>query len=222
MIRGLRQSSKHGTLAVEALRLSQSDVGDVNPSAKLPVNFPRATRIAARPLSSTPAAFRRRTATTNLGEPSPRACRRSTQLRTKALRSATSIRRGREQPSVPHLGRTVPTRRLPIPTSCWIHGMQRTALLLTFKRSAILATRPGAEVTEVYAGLPAGADEPPSAWGVGAKIKIAPGESKEVTCPSIPSTSIVFDVGRNAWRCYPKLAIRLDLLPRFALTETSC
>ena len=48
--------------------------------------------------------------------------------------------------------------------------------------------RAGAEVAEVYASLPTSAGEPPSAWWVGQK-KLNPGESKDVTVEVEPYSS---------------------------------
>jgi len=78
----------------------------------------------------------------------------------------------------------------------------KNGFAVTFKLSNS-GTRPGAEVTEVYAGLPAGAGEPPKRLVGWSKIKLAPGESKEVTVPIDPLYISVFDVGKNAWQVLP-------------------
>jgi beta-glucosidase len=59
--------------------------------------------------------------------------------------------------------------------------------------------RAGAEIAEVYAGLPASAQEPPRRLVAWDKIQLAPGESKTVTLPLNPKYLSIFDVGKNGW-----------------------
>jgi len=64
-------------------------------------------------------------------------------------------------------------------------------------------TRAGAEIAEVYAVLPARATEPPKrlvGWG---KVKLDPGESKEVTIEIDPWYLSIFNVDRDAWQVLP-------------------
>jgi len=60
--------------------------------------------------------------------------------------------------------------------------------------------RPGAEVAQVYAGLPAAANEPPKRLVAWEKIELAPGESKTVTLRLEPKLLSIFDVGTNGWQ----------------------
>lgn len=64
-------------------------------------------------------------------------------------------------------------------------------------------TREGAEIAEVYAVLPASAAEPPKRLVGWRKVKLAPGESKEVTVEIDPWYLSVFNVDRNAWQLLP-------------------
>jgi beta-glucosidase len=64
-------------------------------------------------------------------------------------------------------------------------------------------TRPGAEVAEVYLSFPASAGEPPKRLIGWSKVKLAAGESKEVTAKIDPLFLGVFDAAKNAWRIAP-------------------
>ncbi len=63
--------------------------------------------------------------------------------------------------------------------------------------------RPGAEVAEVYASLPAAASEPPKRLVGWSKVKLNPGESKEVTVEIDPKYVSIFNVDQNAWQLLP-------------------
>ncbi len=60
--------------------------------------------------------------------------------------------------------------------------------------------RTGTEVAEVYAGLPAGTGEPPKRLVGWAKIALNPGETKDVTVPVEPLFLSVFDAQQHAWQ----------------------
>jgi len=63
--------------------------------------------------------------------------------------------------------------------------------------------RAGAEVAEVYASLPAAAVEPPKRLVGFSKVKLAPGESKEVAIDVDPKFLSIFNVDQNAWQLLP-------------------
>src|SRR4029077_17229922 len=63
--------------------------------------------------------------------------------------------------------------------------------------------RAGAEVAEVYASLPAAAAEPPKRLVGFSKIKLNGGESKEVTVDVDPKYLSIFNVERNGWQLLP-------------------
>jgi beta-glucosidase len=63
--------------------------------------------------------------------------------------------------------------------------------------------RAGAEVAEVYAGLPASAAEPPKRLVGWSKVKLNPGESKEVTVEVDPKLLSIFNVERHEWELVP-------------------
>jgi len=63
--------------------------------------------------------------------------------------------------------------------------------------------RPGAEVAEVYASLPPSANEPPKRLVGWNKVQLKAGESKEVSVDVDPKYLSIFDVKQNAWQLLP-------------------
>jgi beta-glucosidase len=63
--------------------------------------------------------------------------------------------------------------------------------------------RAGAEIAEVYASLPADAAEPPKRLVGWSKVKLNGGESKEVTVEVDPKYVSIFNVEQNAWQLLP-------------------
>jgi beta-glucosidase len=64
-------------------------------------------------------------------------------------------------------------------------------------------SRAGAEVAEVYASLPSAAGEPPKRLVGWSKVKLDPGESKEVTVEVDRKYLSIFDVKQNGWQLLP-------------------
>jgi beta-glucosidase len=63
--------------------------------------------------------------------------------------------------------------------------------------------RAGSEVAEVYASLPAAAAEPPKRLVGWSKVKLSAGESKEVSVDVDPKYLSIFNVEKNAWELLP-------------------
>jgi beta-glucosidase len=63
--------------------------------------------------------------------------------------------------------------------------------------------RAGAEVAEVYASLPAAAAEPPKRLVGWSKVKLNAGESKEISIDVDPKYLSIFNVEKNAWQLLP-------------------
>jgi beta-glucosidase len=63
--------------------------------------------------------------------------------------------------------------------------------------------RAGAEVAEVYASLPAAAGEPPKRLVGFSKVKLNAGESKEVSVDVDPKYLSIFNVEQNGWQLLP-------------------
>ena len=63
--------------------------------------------------------------------------------------------------------------------------------------------RAGAEIAEVYAGLPASAGEPPKRLVAWDKVDLAPGESKTVTLALDRQYLSIFNVEKDGWELVP-------------------
>lgn len=63
--------------------------------------------------------------------------------------------------------------------------------------------REGSEIAEVYAGLPAAAQEPPKRLVGFAKVKLSPGEKKSVTVEIEPKYLSIFDEQKDDWSLLP-------------------
>ena len=63
--------------------------------------------------------------------------------------------------------------------------------------------RDGAEIAEVYAMLPAAADEPPKRLVGFTKVNLASGEKRELSIEIKPQYLSVFEEAKNAWRLVP-------------------
>jgi beta-glucosidase len=63
--------------------------------------------------------------------------------------------------------------------------------------------REGAEIAEVYASLPAAAAEPPKRLVGWSKVKLNPGESKQVIIAVEPKYLSIFNVEKNGWQLLP-------------------
>jgi len=63
--------------------------------------------------------------------------------------------------------------------------------------------RAGAEVAQVYLGLPASAGEPPKRLVAWEKVQLDPGQSRTVTLSVEPQVMSVFNVAEDAWELLP-------------------
>jgi beta-glucosidase len=64
-------------------------------------------------------------------------------------------------------------------------------------------TREGAEIAEVYAALPASADEPPKRLIGWSKVNLRPGENKNVEMEIDPKYLSIFDEKKDGWTLVP-------------------
>ncbi|HEV2425416.1 MAG TPA: glycoside hydrolase family 3 C-terminal domain-containing protein [Terriglobia bacterium] len=64
-------------------------------------------------------------------------------------------------------------------------------------------SRAGAEIAEVYLGLPASADEPPKRLVAWRRVELAPGESKTVTLDLNPHYLSIFNEQKDGWELVP-------------------
>jgi beta-glucosidase len=64
-------------------------------------------------------------------------------------------------------------------------------------------TRAGAEIAEVYASLPASAEEPPKRLVGWSKVKLDAGEERVVTVEIDPKYLSIFDEAKDGWTLIP-------------------
>jgi beta-glucosidase len=77
---------------------------------------------------------------------------------------------------------------------------KETTVTFTVKNTG---SRAGAEIAQVYAALPASAGEPPKRLVGWSKIHLRAGESSEVTVTVSPEYLSIFDEAQNAWKLVP-------------------
>ena len=77
---------------------------------------------------------------------------------------------------------------------------EQTIVTFTLKNSG---SRPGAEIAQVYAALPAEAGEPPKRLVGWSKVKLQAGESKEVTVNIDAAYLSIFDEASDSWKMMP-------------------
>lgn len=75
-----------------------------------------------------------------------------------------------------------------------------TTVTFTVKNSG---KRAGIETAQVYASLPAAADEPPKRLVGWTKVELGPGESKQVSVPVSREMLSIYDEGSDAWKLVP-------------------
>jgi beta-glucosidase len=69
---------------------------------------------------------------------------------------------------------------------------------------------PGTEIAEVYASLPASAGEPPKRLIGWSRVKLLPGESKQVSIPISGDRLKIYEEQSDSWRLVPgSYAIRV-------------
>jgi len=77
---------------------------------------------------------------------------------------------------------------------------KNTVVSFTVKNTG---SRAGAEIAEIYAGLPPAAEEPPKRLVGFSKLNLAPGESKEVSVSIDPAYLSIFDQASEGWKLVP-------------------
>ena len=81
-----------------------------------------------------------------------------------------------------------------------LESAQQVSVSFTLKNTS---GRAGAEVAQVYLGLPASAGEPPKRLVGWKKVKLGPGEAQEVTVNIEPRELAIFNDVRNVWEIVP-------------------
>lgn len=173
--------------------------GDVNPSGKLPLTFPRSDADLPHPSIVKPPAA-------SLVKPGPEPW--------KQIAAGLAPFQVKYDEGVKVGYKWYDAENKPV-LFAFGHGLSYT----TFSYSNLSVTpgknpkvaftltntgsRTGAEVAEIYASLPASAAEPPKRLVGWSKVQLKPGESKEVTVEVNPKYLSIFNVERNGWQLLP-------------------
>jgi beta-glucosidase len=81
-----------------------------------------------------------------------------------------------------------------------VQGGKEPTVTFTLKNTG---ARAGAEVAQVYVALPAAAAEPPKRLAAFSKVQLNPGESREVSLPINPRELSIYDESTNGWKQLP-------------------
>ncbi len=173
--------------------------GDVNPSGKLPMTFPKSEADLPHPVLPG-------SDVTPQPVPAPAGAPATAQRRTQLPPFDITYTEGLK------VGYKWFDAEKKAPLFAFGHGLSYTifaysslkatgtSVTFTVKNAG---TRAGAEVAQVYAGLPAGTGEPPRRLVAWEKIPLAPGESKTVTLAIDPLLLSIFDAAADAWKLVP-------------------
>jgi beta-glucosidase len=170
--------------------------GDVNPSAKLPMTFPRSVDDLPRPKEPVP----------------PPGGMGDEVSRKPELAHATFSIKYDEGANVGY--KWYDTEKKPV---LFPFGFGLSYTTFTYSDLKVnpgkstnvtfmlqnTGSRPGEEIAEVYAGLPAEANEAPKRLVGWAKVPLKPGESREVTVAVPQKYLSIFDESANSWKLVP-------------------
>ncbi|HSZ61994.1 MAG TPA: glycoside hydrolase family 3 C-terminal domain-containing protein [Terriglobales bacterium] len=174
--------------------------GDVNPSAKLPITFPRSDGDLPHPTLVKPP----RKSNTDPSDPEPwRAIAKG--LPAFQVTYDEGLKVGYKWYDAERKDVLFPFGYGLSYTSYSYSDLKVTSgksVRLSF-HLANTGARAGAEIAEVYAVLPASAGEPPKRLVGWSKVKLDPGENKEVTIEIDPWYLSIFNVDRDAWQSLP-------------------
>ena len=170
--------------------------GDVNPSAKLPMTFPRSEEDVPHPQIATPP---------------PGAKDIAENLKTKEAKASFSVHYD-EGVKVGYKWYDAEKKPVLFPfgyglsyTTYGYSGLKvtpgaETTVTFTVKNTG---SRSGTEIAEVYAGLPTSAGEPPKRLVGWSRVKLNPGEIREVSVTVDPKYLSIFDEAADGWKLVP-------------------
>lgn len=170
--------------------------GRVNPSAKLPMTFPRSEADLPHPnIVTPPPGERRHGPEGNEGEAKP----------TFEVHYDEGLKVGykwydaeNKKPLFPFgYGLSYTTYAY---TDLKVKPGKETTVTFTVKNTG---SRAGAEIAQVYAALPASAGEPPKRLVAWSKVRLNAGESKQVSLTIDPQYLSVYDENASAWKLVP-------------------
>lgn len=184
----------HGAQAVARVLF-----GEVNPSAKLPITFPKSDADLPHPVITKPPE-----ASKTHGEPD--AWKIIAQgLPAFQISYDEGLKVGYKWYDAEHKEVLFPFGFGLSYTTYGYSGLQVTpgkTVKVTFEVKNT-GNRLGEEIAEVYAALPESAGEPPKRLVGWSKVKLAAGEGKEVTVDIDPEYLSIFDVSRDRWQLVP-------------------
>ncbi len=168
--------------------------GDVNPSAKLPMTFPRSVDDIPHPKLVTPPPANRQPGHEN-ADAKP----------TFEVHYDEGLKVGYKWYDAENKPVLFPFGFGLSYTTFVYSGLKvspgtETAVTFTVKNTG---SRAGAEIAEVYAALPENAGEPPKRLVGWSKVRLAPGESREVTVSVNRKYLSVFDEASDNWKLIP-------------------
>jgi beta-glucosidase len=175
--------------------------GTVNPSAKLPITFPKSEADLPHPVLVKPPMTSRRFS----GPVSP--LQRAKGLPPFTVNYNEGVEVGYKWYDAEKKSVLFPFGYGLSYTSYRYSGLTVTSgkgntITATFTL-ANTGSRAGAEIAEVYASLPASAQEPPKRLVGWSKVKLNPGEQRTVRVEINPKYLSVFDVQMGGWRLVP-------------------
>lgn len=170
--------------------------GEVNPSAKLAITFPRSEGDLPHPeLTGPPPEARRNAAGMKAGEAKP----------TFSAQYDVGMKVGykwydaQNKPVLFPFGYGLSYTTYSY-SNLKIKPGAETSVSFVVKNTG---NRPGEEIAEVYAALPAGAGEPPKRLVGWSKVRLNAGESKQVTVSVVPKYLSTYDEAGDAWKLVP-------------------
>src|SRR5713226_7746022 len=167
--------------------------GDVNPSAKLPMTFPRSEADLPHPqLVTPPPGAQGHAAVMKTGEAKP----------TFSVRYDEVVKVGYKWYDAENKPVLFPFGYGLSYTTYSYSGLKvtpgkETTVSFTVKNTG---SRAGVEIAEVYAALPASAGEPPKRLVGWSRVKLNPGESREVSVTVDPKYLSIFDEAADGWK----------------------
>jgi beta-glucosidase len=170
--------------------------GDVNPSGKLPMTFPKSEADLPHPKLTQPGPGQTgEAAVMKTGEPKP----------TFTMHYDEGLKVGYKWYDAEKKAVLFPFGHGLSYTTFTYSGLKvtpgkETAVSFTVKNAG---ARAGAEIAEVYAALPANADEPPKRLVGWSKVWLKAGESKEVSVSVDAKYLSIYDEAADGWRLVP-------------------
>jgi beta-glucosidase len=170
--------------------------GNVNPSAKLPMTFPRSEADLPHPhLVVPPPEARGEAAVMKTGEAKP-----TFEVRyDEGLKVGYKWYDAENKPVLFPFGFGLSYAAFSYSDLKVTPGSE-TAVSFTVKNTG---SRTGAEIAEVYAALPASAGEPPKRLVGWSKVNLNTGESKQVTVNISPLYLSIYDEASDSWKLVP-------------------